>query len=139
VAWSADRTEARESRVREGKEKTYYEKIMGASSLVGVDFERKCEKVAKDGGQRMLFLDGRRAIRGNQPQCTERALVEVRRLALNHFNGHDAQGPDIHLSAVLFPRHDFGGHPVGSTDHGGALIVAFIDLRAETKVGYTFG
>ena len=45
----------------------------------------------EDRAQLVPLLDLWLAVCGDQVECPERVLVEVGRLALNHFNGHDTQ------------------------------------------------
>lgn len=114
---------------------TYHQKIVSTSPLVGVDLEREAQEVTEHWRQGMFLLDRRCAVGRDEPQCTEWTFIQVRRLALDHLDGHDTQRPDVNLSAVLLASDNLGGHPVGGTYHGRALVVAFVDLRAETEIG----
>lgn len=84
----------------------------------------------------MLLFNLGRAVGSDEPQGTQRTLVEVWGLSLNHLNGHDAQGPDVDLAAIFFTGNNLWCHPVGRSDHGRALVVVLVDLRAEAKIGY---
>jgi hypothetical protein len=86
-------------------------------------------------GQLLRVLEGGGAVRGNQIQGLERLFVEVGRLAFNHFNGHDAERPDVDFAAVWLLLHYFGRHPVGGTYHCGSLGSLFCEFGAESKIG----
>ena len=43
--------------------------------------------------------------------------IGVRRSSLGHFNGSDAQGPDVSQAVVAHLLDDLRGHPEGSADH----------------------
>lgn len=115
---------------------TYPQQIMSRRPLLRINLERKVQEIPKHSRQRRLILDRRRSVGGDEPQGAQRRLGEVRRLAFDHLDGHDAEGPDVDFATVLFARDDFGGHPVGGADHGGALVVGFVDLGAEAEVGW---
>jgi len=85
--------------------------------------------------QLLRLLQPGRAIRRNQVQRLQRLLVQVRRLGLDHLDGHDAEGPDVDFAAVLLLLDDFGRHPIGRADHGGALVALLGELGAEAEVG----
>ena len=72
---------------------------------------------------------------GDEVEGFEWFFVEVRGFGLDHFDGHDAEGPDVDFWSVFFLLDDFGGHPVGCADHGGALAFGFGELGAETEIG----
>ena len=80
-------------------------------------------------------LQPRRPIRRNQPQRLQRLFIQIRRLAFNHFNRHDAETPHVDFGAVFLLLDDFGGHPVGRADHGGAFGFLLGEFGAEAEVG----
>ena len=86
-------------------------------------------------GQLLWLLEARGAVGSDEVQGLKGLLVEVGRLRLDHLDGHDAEGPDVDFAAVFLLLDDFGGHPVGGADHGGALVALLGQLGAETKVG----
>lgn len=86
--------------------------------------------------QTLGLLEARRAVGGDQIQGLEGLLVEVGRFRLNHFDGHDAERPDVDFRAVLLLLDDLGGHPVGGADHGGALGLGLGELGAEAEIGW---
>ena len=51
--------------------------------------------------QFLLILDVRLALGGNLVDGFEWSLIQVRRFPFQHLYDHDAQGPDIHLVAIL--------------------------------------
>ncbi len=83
----------------------------------------------------MLFLYMRGSVRGDEVQSSQGRLRQVRRLSFDHFDGHDAQTPDVDFPAVLFAGDHFRGHPVWGADHGGSFALRFVDLRAKAKIG----
>ncbi len=87
---------------------------------------------------RQIFgiLNLRCPVRRDQEQRSERTLIQVWGLALDHLNGHDTQRPNIDLAAVFLARYDFGRHPVGCANHGCAFSVGLVDLSAESEVGW---
>lgn len=89
--------------------------------------------------QPLRLLQPRSPVRRNQPQRLQGLLIQVRRLRFNHFNGHDAQAPHVDFAAVFLLLDDFGGHPVGRADHGGAFGFLLGELGAEAEVGYFDG
>jgi hypothetical protein len=56
------------------------------------------------------MFQGGCAIGGYQIQSLEWFIVQVRRLVLDHFNGHDAQRPDIYLGVIFLLLDHFRGH-----------------------------
>lgn len=152
-------------------EERVLKELGGAGSLVGVDFETLFEEIAEDDRELLGVIDRWRAVRRDEveglrgPSASEqgwgeggthakRVLVEVRRLAFDHFcesqvsvaaasqeergrrtDGHNTETPDVDLGAVLLARHDFWRHPVRRTDHRRPLRVLALDLSAEPKVG----
>lgn len=84
--------------------------------------------------QLLRLLQPGRAVRGDQVEGLQGLFVEVGGLGLDHLDGHDAEGPDVDLGAVLLLLDDLGRHPVGRTDHGGALGALLGELGAEAEV-----
>lgn len=109
---------------------------MCTGSLLRIHFQCKIQEISKHRGQVALVLDLRRTVGSNQPQRAEGRLGQVRRLALNHLNGHDAQRPNVDFAAVLLSRDDFGGHPVRRANHSGTLVLGLVDGRTETEIGW---
>jgi hypothetical protein len=107
---------------------------VSACALVWVNLERKSEEVSEYRRQCVLLLDCWCSVCRNEPQRAERALVEVRGLSFNHFNGHDTKRPDVDLAAILLSGYDLWCHPVGGADHGRSLVVVLVDLRAESEI-----
>eukprot|EP00047_Mylnosiga_fluctuans_P001701 m.221524 g.221524 ORF g.221524 m.221524 type:complete len:498 (+) comp10604_c0_seq1:1523-3016(+) len=106
-----------------------------ARAAVDVHLQALVQEILEDVGKILRVLQLGRAVGGNQIQRAEGILVEVRRLALDHLDRHDAQRPDVDLRAVLLPRDDLGGHPVRRAHHGGPLRRLRRQLRAEPEVG----
>lgn len=86
----------------------------------------------------MFVLNRGRPIGSDQVERAEGRFSQVGRLAFDHLNGHDAERPDVYFTAVFFARDNFGRHPVGCADHGCAFVVRFIDLGAESEIGWKF-
>lgn len=84
--------------------------------------------------QRIRILQRGRSVRRDQEERLQRLFVEVRGFGLDHFDGHDAQGPHVDFGAVLALLDHFGSHPVGRADHGGAFGFGFGEFGAEAKV-----
>lgn len=61
------------------------EELGGAGPLVGVDLEALLEEVAEDDRELLGVVDRRAAVRRDEVQRSQRVLVEVRRLAFDHF------------------------------------------------------
>lgn len=115
---------------------TYLEQVMRRSSLLRIHLQSKVQEITEDGRQVVLVFDGRRAVGGDQIQGPQGRFRKIRRLTLDHLDGHDTQTPDINLTAILLSSNDFRGHPIRCTDHGVSLIVRVIDLGTETEIGY---
>lgn len=113
----------------------YLQQIVRTCALLGVHLQCEVEEVAEDRCQVVLLLDCRCAVGRDQIERAQWRLGQVGWLALDHLNGHDAQAPNVDLAAVLLARDNFGCHPVRRADHGGALHVRFVDLRAEAEIG----
>lgn len=109
---------------------------MCRGSLLRIHLESKVQEITEDGRQVVLILNCRRAVGGNQIQSPQGRFRKIRRLTLDHLDGHDTQTPDINLAAILLSSHDFRGHPIRCTDHGVSLVMRVVDLGTETKVGY---
>jgi hypothetical protein len=110
-------------------------KFGGRGSASDVDAEANGQESLQLLAQLLRLFEARCTVCGDQVQGLQRLLVEVGRLGLDHFNCHDAQGPDINLRAILLLLDDLGSHPVRGTDHGGALRLGLGELSAETEVG----
>jgi hypothetical protein len=115
------------------------EQIMCTSPLLRIDLESKGQEVLEDLTERLFILDFWSAIGSDQVQSSERRLGEIRGFALDHLDGHDTEGPDVDLAAVVLAGDDFRSHPVWSTNHGGALGLAVVDLGAETEISCGVG
>ena len=102
--------------------------------LLRIDLEGKVQEIPKHRRQRRLILDRGGPIRRDEPERAQRGLGQVRGLAFDHLDGHDAERPDVDFAAIFLARDDLGGHPIGGPDHGRALVVGFVDLGAEAEV-----
>ena len=60
--------------------------------------------------------------------------MQVRRLAILHLDGQDAQRPDVHLLAVVLSADHLRGHPVRRANQSVPLLVA-LHVGAEAEVG----
>lgn len=118
------------------RKQAYLQQVVCWSSLFGVDLQGQMQKVPENRRQVVLVFDLRGACCGDQIQSSKRRFVQIRRLSLDHFNGHDTQTPDINLSSVLLPADNFRSHPVRCSNHGIPLVLGVIDLGTETKVGW---
>lgn len=61
-------------------------------------------------------------------------FIEIWGLSFDHFDGHDAQGPDINFGSICFSRHHLWGHPVWRAHHRTPLTLLWSDLSAEPKI-----
>lgn len=109
--------------------------LLGRRARLDVHAQAHAQETLELLAQLLRLLEARRAVRRNEVERLERLLVEVRRLRLDHFNRHDAQGPDVHFVAVLLLLYDFRCHPVRCADHGGALVALLRELGAEAEIG----
>jgi hypothetical protein len=60
--------------------------------------------------------------------------VEVRRFALDHFDGNDPKRPDIHRRSACATCEDFGCGPVGAVDSSLFRLLTR-DFSGYAKVG----
>lgn len=109
--------------------------LLRRRSTLNVDAQANTQESLELLTQLLRLLQPRRAVRRNQIKRLERLLVQIRRFGLDHFDGHDAERPDVDFGAVFFLLDDFGGHPVGSADHGGAFGALLGEFGAEAEVG----
>jgi hypothetical protein len=65
----------------------------------------------------------------------ERRILEVRRLALGHLDGGDAQAPDVDAEAVVEPADELRRHPVRRPHHRVPLRHLLRQLRTVAKIG----
>lgn len=105
-----------------------------AGAALDVDAETDGQECFEFLGQLVRLLEAGRAVCGDEVEGFEGLFVEVGRLRFDHFDGHDAERPDVHLVAVLLLLDDFGRHPVGRADHGCSLGPLLGELGAETKI-----
>lgn len=109
--------------------------LLGGGATLDIDTEADAQERLELLGQLLGLLEARGAVGGDQVQSLEGLLVEVRRLGLDHFDRHDAEGPDVDFAAVLLLLDDLGRHPVGRADHGGAFGALLGEFGAEAEVG----
>jgi hypothetical protein len=122
-----------------GKTAACLQEFVGEEFVCGgagtdVNAETDAEEGFEFFGEFLWFLQARGAISRDEVKGLERFLVQVGGFRFDHFNGHDTQGPAIDLGAVFFLLDNFGGHPVGGADHGGALILGFGELGTEAEI-----
>lgn len=110
-------------------------KLLSSSTRFDIDTQADAQEALEFLAKSFRLLQTWCAVRGNQVQCLQRLLVEVWGLGLNHLNGHNTQGPNIDLAAILLLLDNFRCHPVGCSDHGGTLAALLGQLGTETKVG----
>lgn len=70
----------------------------------------------------------------DEEECSERGLVEVRRLALAELDEEDADRPHVHTVVVRLAADDFGRHPVRRADDRLALLRVLVELCGIAKV-----
>ena len=109
--------------------------FMSCGSPVHVHLEGFVQEILKYRRQLVPVLDLGLAIGGDQIERSEWVLVEVGRLPLDHLDGHDAEGPHVHLGPVVLPGDHLGRHPVRGPHHRGPLVLLAGDLGAEAEVG----
>ena len=78
--------------------------LVCCGSLLHLNLQTFVEEVLEDRRQLVTILDLRLPVGGNEIQSSERILIQVRRLPLDHFYGHDSERPDINLK--LFSHDD---------------------------------
>jgi hypothetical protein len=110
-------------------------KLGRTGTALNVDTETDGKESFEFLGQLVGLLEAGCAVCGDKVEGFQGLFVKVWRLGLNHFDGHDTQGPDVDLVAVLFLLNDFGCHPVGCADHSCALGSLFGELGTETEIG----
>jgi hypothetical protein len=112
--------------------------LTGTRARLDVDAETDGQEGLELLGQLVGLLEAGGTVGGDEVQRLQRLLVEVRRLGLDHLNGHDTEGPDVNLVTVLLLLDDLGRHPVGGSDHGRALGALFGELGTETEIGWAW-
>lgn len=110
-------------------------KLLGSGTRLDINAQANAQEALEFLAKGFRLLQTRGTIGSNQVQSLQRLLVKVWRLGLDHLNGHDTQGPDVNLAAILLLLDNFGSHPVRCTNHGGTLAALLGQLGAETKVG----
>jgi len=108
--------------------------LVGRRSLLDVHFEAFVKEVLEDGGQLVPLLDLRFAIGGDQVERPQGILVEIRRLSLNHLDGHDPERPDVNFGSVVLSGDHLRGHPVRRPNHCCPLVLLRRDLSTEAEV-----
>ena len=63
-------------------------------------------------------------------------LIQVRWFSLNHLNGHDPKGPNVHLRPILLSSDHLRGHPVWGAHHCGSFRLLWGDLGTEPKISW---
>ncbi len=116
-------------------QKVVRQQLAGAGAALDVDAQAHGQKRLEVLGDLVGLLEARRAVGGDEVERLERLLVQVRWLRLNHFNGHDAERPNVDLGAVRLLLHHLRRHPVRRADHRRALALRLGELGAEAKVG----
>jgi hypothetical protein len=106
---------------------SYLEELHCARSLIDVNFQTLIEEILKNGTQFIFVFNLRFSVRCYQIQRSKWIFIQVWRFALNlmeekkieidgnsglsaltyHFNGHDAERPQIDFWPVLLSCHDF--------------------------------
>lgn len=107
-----------------------------AGARLDVDAQADGEEGLELLGQLVGLLEAWGAVCGDEIECLQGLFVEVWRLGFDHFDGHDAQRPDVDLIAVLLLLDDLGCHPVRCADHGCTLGSLFSKLCAESEIGW---
>ena len=108
--------------------------LVGCRPLLHVHFEAFVEEVLEDGGQLVPLLDLRLPVGGDQVERPQGVLVEIRRLSLDHLDGHDPERPDVHFGSVVLSGDHLRSHPVGRPNHSRPLVLLRGDLGTEAKV-----
>src|SRR3989338_7527583 len=109
-------------------------KFFGSSAIVEVDIERTRHKVFKSVGPFVGFFEGGRSFGSDEEESSKRGKGQERRFAFGHFDGEDAQGPDINGAIVVHSADELGGHPIRSSDNGIAFVLLFSKLSSISKV-----
>ena len=106
----------------------------GGGAILDVDSQALAEEDFELAAELVGVLESRGAVGGDQEKSFERLFIEVRRLGLNHLDSHDTERPHVNFAAIFLLLDDFGGHPVRSSDHGGALGLLISELGAESEI-----
>ncbi len=109
--------------------------LVGAWPLLHIHLQAFVQKILENRRQLISILDLRLPVCRDQIEGAQRILVEIGRLALDHLDGHDAQGPDIHFGPVVLPGDHFRRHPIRRAHHRRPLVLLGGNLRAEAKIG----
>ena len=109
-------------------------KLFRGCTALHVDAQAHTQERLQLLGQLLGLLKPGRAVRCDQVESLEGLFVQVWWLRLDHFDRHNAEGPDIDLRAILLLLDDFGCHPVWRTDHGSTLRALLGELGAETEI-----
>lgn len=109
-------------------------KLFRGRTALDVDAQAHAQERLQLLGQLLGLLKSGSAVGCDQVESLEGLFVQVWWLGLDHFDCHDAEGPDVDLGAVLLLLDDFGCHPVRRTDHGGTLRALLGELGAETEI-----
>ena len=107
----------------------------GGGAILDVDSQALTEEDFELAAELVGALECRGAVGGDQEKSFQRLFIEIRRLGLNHLDSHDTERPHVNFAAIFLLLDDFGGHPVGRPDHGGALVALFGQFGAEAEVG----
>jgi len=110
-------------------------KLLGSGTRLDINAQADAQEALEFLAKGLGLLQTWCTVGGDQVQSLQRLLVKVWRLRLDHLDGHDTEGPDVDLAAILLLLDDFRGHPVGSSDHGSTLAALLSQLGTETEVG----
>ena len=114
--------------------KLILQQLLRARSALHIHTQTHTQKLLQLPRQLVRVLKSGRAIRRDEEECFEGLFVEIGGFGLDHLDGHDSERPDVDFGTVFFLLDDFGRHPVGGADHGGAFGFGFRELGAEAEV-----
>lgn len=111
------------------------EEFSRSGSALHIHAEANGQKGLEVLAQFIGFLQSRSTVGCDEIESFEWFFIQIWRFGLDHFDGHDAQRPDVNLWSILFLLHNFRCHPVRGSNHGGTLALLLCELGTEPEVG----
>lgn len=109
------------------------EEFLGAGPVLGVLDETEVDKVLERGGE--VALENGRFGFGNEEEDSHGVVFCQGRLAFGHFDGRDAERPDVRLGIIACLSNDLWRHPEGCAHECVAARLVVAQLGGDTKVG----
>ena len=109
--------------------------LLSGGAALNIDAKTDTQESLELLGKALGLLKSACAVGCDEVESLLGFLVKVWRLGFDQFDGHNAERPNVDLRTVFLLLDDFGCHPVGRTNHGGALGALLGELGAETEIG----